>query len=135
VAKTTILGEEIKNEKETGRKVEVVVWRRQSGMYVCGVQGSGKSGLLHSLILQDIKQDQAVIVVDPHGDLVDDVVACMPEDKLEKTYVLDIADRDFPYGLNMFSVAKQAGETERDIGDHPDSCVKRGLFEGVEGRG
>src|SRR5947209_6438966 len=84
-------------------------------MYICGVQGSGKSGLLHSLILQDIKHDQAVIVVDPHGDLVDDVVACMPEDKLEKTYVLDIADRDFPYGLNMFSVSKQAGETERDI--------------------
>lgn len=115
MAKTTILGEEIKDGTETGKKVEVVVWRRQSGMYVCGVQGSGKSGLLHSLILQDIKQDQAVIVVDPHGDLVDDVVACMPEDKLEKTYVLDVTDRDFPYGLNMFSVSQHAGETERDI--------------------
>ena len=115
MAKPTILGEEIQDGKATGQKVEVVVWRRQSGMYVCGVQGSGKSGLLHSLILQDIKQDQAVIVVDPHGDLVDDVVACMPEDKLQKTFVFDIADRDFPYGLNMFSVSKHADESERDI--------------------
>ncbi len=53
---------------------------RQSGTYVVGVQGSGKSGLIQNLIGHDISNDQAVIVLDPHGDLIDDCIARLPEE-------------------------------------------------------
>ena len=42
---------------------------------ICGVPGSGKSSLLRLLIEDDIRHGTGVLLVDPHGDLVDDLLA------------------------------------------------------------
>jgi hypothetical protein len=42
---------------------------RYSGMYVMGVQGVGKTGFLETLIHHDCQVGNAVVVIDPHGDL------------------------------------------------------------------
>src|SRR3989442_1352234 len=52
---------------------------RYAGMYILGVQGVGKSSLLEFLIIQDINKGKAIIVIDPHGDLVDHVIAQLSE--------------------------------------------------------
>jgi hypothetical protein len=109
----TILGEEIKDGQKTGQKVEVAVWRRQGSTYVCGKPGSGKSGFLHTVIQQDISQGRAVIVLDPHDDLIMDTIATMPEEMLKKTYLLDLKDEAFPFGLNLFEYHDFTSEIER----------------------
>jgi len=43
---------------------------RSQHLYILGKTGTGKSTLLHNLILQDILAGRGVGVIDPHGDLV-----------------------------------------------------------------
>ena len=76
---------------------------RFAGLYVLGVQGVGKSGLLENLIAQDIRSERAVTVIDPHGDLIDHCIAQLPEDLLHKVYVLDMTDEAHPFGVNVFA--------------------------------
>lgn len=67
--------------------------------HVLGPTGSGKSHLLLNLISQDIADDRAVVVIEPRGDLVDDVLARIPERRHGDVVVLDAADAS-PVGLN-----------------------------------
>ncbi len=47
---------------------------RQRHLYVIGQTGSGKSVMLSNLAIQDIRNGEGVCVIDPHGDLVEDVL-------------------------------------------------------------
>src|SRR5207244_8377745 len=86
---------------------------RQAGCYVLGVQGVGKSSLLERMIYQDICKGYAVIVLDPHGDLIDHALAQMPDNRLKDVSLLSIEDTAFPFGLNLFSIREGAGEIEQ----------------------
>jgi hypothetical protein len=86
---------------------------RFSGTYILGVQGSGKSGLLQSMIHADLDAGNAVIVIDPHGDLVDSIVAQLPVQRIHETFVLDMDDENHPFGLNLFSQGRLTSERER----------------------
>jgi hypothetical protein len=68
-------------------------------LHVLGPSGVGKSTLLGNLILQDIAAERGVVVVDPKGDLVDDVLRRLPREALERVAVLDPTDRA-PLGIN-----------------------------------
>src|SRR5207253_812668 len=90
----TVLGEDTR----TGEQIAVDDVSRCSGCYVIGTQGVGKSSLLESMIYQDIEKNHAVIVLDPHGQLVENIVSRMPESHLHRTYLFDITDRAYPFG-------------------------------------
>ena len=79
---------------------------RFSGTYVLGVQGSGKSGLLQNMIRLDMFSGRSVIVIDNHGDLIQHCLSVIPYDLRDKTYLLDMADEGYPFGVNMFSTGK-----------------------------
>ena len=61
-------------DTQTGERVDLFKLSRLLGLYIIGLQGMGKSGLLEELILQDIKQGIGVGVLDPHGELVDNII-------------------------------------------------------------
>jgi GTPase SAR1 family protein len=105
----TTLGE----DRQTRAIVAVENAERQSGCYVLGVQGVGKSSLLESMINQDLNKGYAMIVLDPHGDLIDHVIAQMPEKRVKDAYVLDIEDAAFPFGLNLLTVPRGANDVEK----------------------
>lgn len=64
----------------------------------------GKSTLLHHMIHQDIQAGKGVGVIDPHGDLVHDIMATsIPDARLEDVVLFDVADQDYPVGLNLLS--------------------------------
>src|SRR6266567_6956635 len=79
---------------------------RSSGMYALGVQGSGKSGLLQNMIRLDMFSGRSVIVIDNHGDLIQHCLSVIPYDLRDKTYLLDMADEGYPFGVNLFSTGK-----------------------------
>lgn len=74
---------------------------RQRHMYVIGQTGSGKSVLLSSLAIQDIENGEGVCVIDPHGDLVQDVLDHIPKERADDVVIFDPSDIDRPVGLNM----------------------------------
>lgn len=76
---------------------------RYAGMYVLGVQGTGKSGLLQNLIKADMESGQAITMIDAHGDLTQAVISQIPTHRLQHTYLLDMEDEAFPFGVNIFS--------------------------------
>lgn len=76
---------------------------RYAGTYILGVQGSGKSGLLENLILQDIIMGNAVIVIDPHADLTTNCLAKIPLERVPNVHFFDMLDERHPFGLNIFN--------------------------------
>ncbi len=69
--------------------------QRSKHMYVVGASGTGKSTFLLNLITQDIEQGRGVALLDPHGDLVDEVLARIPEHRQKDVVLLDPADDGF----------------------------------------
>lgn len=96
-----------------GRMVAVDDKERQAGCYLLGVQGVGKSSLLEGMIYADICKGHSVIVLDPHGDLIDHALAQMPDSRLRDVSLLSLEDTAFPFGLNLFSVKTGAGDIEQ----------------------
>jgi DNA helicase HerA-like ATPase len=111
IVRRTILGIDLK----TDEKITVNDKERCSGTYILGVQGRGKSSLLLTLIAQDMEKGYAVIVFDAHDDLIRHLIALMPSERLDKTYLLDLDDTEFPYGLNLFACSDPSSELERAI--------------------
>lgn len=74
---------------------------RRRHMYVIGKSGSGKSVYQASLIKQDIEAGHGVCVIDPHGDLCDEVLEYVPKERADDVIFFDPADFTRPMGLNM----------------------------------
>jgi uncharacterized protein DUF87/type IV secretion system coupling TraD/TrwB family protein len=69
-------------------------------MHVIGPTGVGKSTLLLNLIVQDIQENRGVIVIDPKGDLVSEVLKRIPAQRKNDVVILDPSDVGRPVGLN-----------------------------------
>ncbi len=77
---------------------------RRQHMYVIGKSGTGKSVLLHNLILQDIMNGDGVCVVDPHGELVEGIVTRIPRERLKDVIYFNPADIDYHLGFNVLEL-------------------------------
>ena len=84
-------------DTDTGQIVELPQASRRQGLYIIGANGTGKTGLIEHLILQDIDQGLGVGLLDPHGDLVNAILAKMTK-REEDVILLDIQDEDYPFG-------------------------------------
>jgi hypothetical protein len=69
-------------------------------LHVIGPTGTGKSTLLGRLALQDLAEGRGAVVIDPKGDLVDDILARLPQSRAKDVVVLDPADVIAPVGFN-----------------------------------
>ena len=74
---------------------------RRRHMYIIGKTGVGKSELLKQMIIQDIKEGKGIGVIDPHGDLIEDVLKLIPPERSEDVILFDPSDTERPMGLNM----------------------------------
>ena len=69
--------------------------------YIIGKSGAGKSVLLSYLARQDIQRGDGVCVVDPHGDLIEDILQYVPKERAKDVIVFDPSDLERPMGLNL----------------------------------
>lgn len=67
--------------------------------HLMGLTGTGKSTLLAHMVLSDAAAGRGAVVIDPKGDLVDDLLARMPAERQDDVVVLDARDRA-PVGIN-----------------------------------
>jgi len=86
-----------------GEKKEVRILKidRTRHHYVIGKSGSGKSVFLNFMARQDIKNGDGVCVVDPHGDLVEDLLNYIPKERAKDVIVFNPSDQIRPMGLNI----------------------------------
>lgn len=75
-------------------------YRRQH-VYIVGRTGTGKTTLLLTLALRDIRAGHGVCILDPHGDLFQDILARIPKERVDDVIVVDPSDTDYPVGFNL----------------------------------
>jgi hypothetical protein len=73
---------------------------RRRHLYLVGKSGTGKSCLLELLIKSDIEQGYGCAILDPHGDLVDDVLRFVPKNRINDVVIFDPSDADYPASFN-----------------------------------
>lgn len=83
-------------------------------LHVLGPTGVGKSTLLLNLIAQDMAAQRAVVVIEPKGDLIADVLAQVPSRRVDDVVLLDPTDREYAVGLNPLSPAGRPPELVAD---------------------
>lgn len=83
------------------REVRVLPKDRLRHHYIIGQTGTGKSVFLGWMARQDIRNGQGVCVVDPHGDLIDDVLKYIPKERAKDVVIFDPSDQERPMGLNI----------------------------------
>lgn len=99
-------------EGEGSRVLRLTTAERLRHTHVIGATGSGKSNLLLSMIEQDLRSDQGLCVVDPHGDLADQVLARVPEERWDQVVLLDPSRNAQVIGWNALDAWHEA---EREI--------------------
>jgi len=73
---------------------------RRAHMYLIGKTGTGKSTLLETMIRQDIEAGRGLALFDPHGDLVERVLAWFPEKRKDDLIYFNVPDASLPLGFN-----------------------------------
>jgi len=96
---------------------------RTRHQYIIGKSGSGKSALLNWMARQDVARGEGLCVVDPHGDLIEDVLAHVPKERAKDVVVFDPADSERPMGLNLLE-AKTVEEKDRASLDAMEIFIK-----------
>ena len=76
---------------------------RRRHMVIVGKTGMGKSVLLQNLIVADIRAGRGAVLIDPHGDLADAVISCIPPHRTNDVVLFDAGDQQHPVGFNLLA--------------------------------
>lgn len=71
--------------------------------YLIGKTGSGKTTLLRNLILQHLYMGNGLALIDPHGDLAEELLDHFPTSRADHLVYFNPSDLDFPIGLNLLA--------------------------------
>lgn len=84
--------------------VKYGLWRadRRRHMYVIGKTGTGKSTLLANMAINDLKNNEGLCVIDPHGDLVETLLNYIPSHRINDVIYFDPADPERTVQINLF---------------------------------
>jgi hypothetical protein len=93
------LGINLHNNKEV--TVTVSDDHKVRHSHIIGSTGTGKSTLLINMVVDDMNQGNGVFLFDPHGDIVEDVIARVPDHRIDDVILIDPSDTDFPIGFNL----------------------------------
>ena len=74
---------------------------RRRHLYTIGQTGTGKTTILQEMAKQDAKEGRGFCFIDPHGDAIEDILACIPKERAQDVIVFDPSDVERPFGLNM----------------------------------
>lgn len=73
---------------------------RRKHLYIIGKTGVGKSKLIELLALADIREGKGCIIMDPHGDLSEEMLRYIPRDRLYDVIYFNPADTEYPMSFN-----------------------------------
>jgi hypothetical protein len=83
------------------REIRIKRADRRRHSYIIGKSGTGKSKFIAGMAVQDILNGEGVCVMDPHGDLIEDILSCVPPERAEDVILFSPSDMERPMGLNL----------------------------------
>ena len=101
----------------TDTVVKYGVQDRLRHTYVIGQTGTGKTGFLKTMIMQDIKNGDGVAFIDPHGADIEDILASVPPERAKDVIYFDPAYTARPMGLNMLEYDESKPEMKTFVVD------------------
>jgi len=94
-----IIGKNVFRGEE--RLVRILRDDRRRHFYIIGQTGTGKSAFIQGLVRQDIENGEGVALIDPHGDLAENVLTYIPPARAEDVIYFNPGEIERPIGLNM----------------------------------
>lgn len=76
---------------------------RNRHTYILGKSGMGKTCLIENLVRTDIEHGFGVAVIDPHGDLAQNILKCIPPNRISDVVYIDPSDLESPLAFNPFA--------------------------------
>jgi hypothetical protein len=73
---------------------------RRGHMYIIGKTGTGKSTLIETMAISDIKNKCGLAVIDPHGDMAEEILDYVPKKRIKDIIYFNPGDMDFPIAFN-----------------------------------
>lgn len=84
---------------------------RDRHLYIIGKTRMGKSTLITNIAHADIMRGSGVCVIDPHGDLVEDLLNSIPEHRIKDTIYFNANDKERPIPLNILQAQNEEAVT------------------------
>lgn len=108
----------------TGRRLFITPKQRSTHMFVPGRTGTGKTTFLEFLIRQDIRAGNGLCLLDPDGELFNNVLAyCAKRGNLEdRVLIVDPNENDYRVGLNYFDLPGYSAQ--KKVGMFIEACYK-----------
>jgi DNA helicase HerA-like ATPase len=69
---------------------------RRQHLFLIGKSGVGKSTLLRNLILEDIAAGEGIGLIDPHGDLAEEILDHLPPRRSRDVIYFNPSDLEYP---------------------------------------
>jgi len=76
---------------------------RRQHVYIIGKTGSGKTTLLRNMIVQHIARGHGVGLIDPHGDLAEELLDHIPTSRTDHLVYFNPGDIEYPIGMNLLA--------------------------------
>jgi hypothetical protein len=76
-------------------------------IWTVGKTGTGKSTMIANMAIDDLKKGRGVGIIDPHGDLCEDILNYIPKSRINDTIYFNPADRDYPIVINPLEVTNR----------------------------
>ncbi len=73
---------------------------RRSHMYMIGKTGTGKSTLILNMLVSDIRSGRGAALIDPHGDLAEEILNYVPKERINDVIYFNPADLEYPVAFN-----------------------------------
>jgi len=96
----------------TETKIGLTADERRRHVYILGATGTGKSTMLLSMIEQDIKNNKGLSVIDPHGDLIEQILSVIPRDRIKDVVYFNPDDIGYPMGINLLELTPGLNEED-----------------------
>lgn len=97
-----------------GSRVEFGIKRedRRKHFYILGKTGVGKSTVFKNMFISDILRGEGACIVDPHGELVEELLDHIPPERVDDVIYFNPTDTQYPIGFNLLELKDKS---QRDL--------------------
>ncbi len=79
---------------------------------IVGKTGTGKSTIMFNMIRDNILKGESVCLIDPHGDLSEEVINIIPEERINDLIYINPMDLNRPISINLLELPEGLSRTE-----------------------
>jgi|GEM_PF-190251 len=95
-----------------GREACLSLNDRSRHAYIIGATGCGKSTLIYNMIQQDIAAGEGVCLMDPHGDLYEELLESIPNERSKDVVLINPCDFGHAVGINFLETTSKHRQIE-----------------------